>query len=469
MINRVLIRMKVVQLLYSYLLTKSDYKIDEAPVNPTRDRAYAYDVYMSLLGCILRLGGLNSEESSVRIPYNQRFAQSKLMRALAANDEIRMAMRRCGEKDFGPVLPVVYDAIISSELYKKYQRARTRDLQSDVAFWVAALNTLVLPNEDFVAAARKNPGFTMNGLEEGVRDVVRTLTEFNDNKSSLTGARNALSASLEKAYQLYHALLRLPVEIARRYELRLDEARNKYLPDEKDMNPDTRLVDGPIVELLRANASMSEYADAHPGEWDSDDVLVDHLTDKILASDIYDRYSRVAAPTLREDAEFWREVMRLVILPDDDLAEVLENKSVYWNDDLEIMGTFVVKSLRRLGDANQADKAVLPMYKDDEDGRFGPDLFNNVVEHYEEYRELIDRFIDEAQWDTERLAFMDVVIMATAIAEIVSYPSIPIPVSLNEYIEIANHYSTPKSGKFINGVLYSVITHLKNEGKLLRN
>lgn len=110
-----------------------------------------------------------------------------------------------------------------------------------------------------------------------------------------------------------------------------------------------------------------------------------------------------------------------------------------------------------------------PKYKDDEDARFGADLFVNVVEHYDEYRDLVDRYVDNQAWDSERLAFMDVVIMAAAIAEMLNYPQIPIPVTLNEYIEIANSYSTPRSGKFINGVLYSIISHLKEEGKLMRN
>ncbi len=112
---------------------------------------------------------------------------------------------------------------------------------------------------------------------------------------------------------------------------------------------------------------------------------------------------------------------------------------------------------------------MLPQYKDDEDARFGADLFVNVVENYDEYRTLVDNYVDNQAWDSERLAFMDVIIMSVAIAEMLNYPQIPIPVTLNEYIEIANSYSTPRSGKFINGVLYSIINHLKEEGRLMRD
>lgn len=475
MVNRVLIRMKVVQLLYSYLLTKSEFKINAAPVNPTRDKAFAHTVYMDLLLMLLEFGGYRTHTGAAptvadRLPSNPRFNQSKMMRALAANDDIRAAINRHNNSrtDFDKALPTIYNAVVSSDIYKKYLRARTRGLKEDVDFWSVVIRTVIEPNEVFLTAARTNPGFTLKGLEEGVRDVVETLNDFNDEKAALTSARNALDHSLNKAYQLYHALLRLPLELSRRYDLRLDEARNKYLPTDRDLNPNTYLVDSPVVALLASNPVLAEYADEHPGEWDSDDLLLDHLLDAILASDLYARYTAGAAPTMEEDATFWRGVMKTIILPDDELAETLENKSVYWNDDLDIMGTFVLKTLKRLSESPDDPKAVLPQYKDEEDSRFGPDLFINVVEHYDEYRALVEEFIDSRQWDTERLAFMDVVVMCTAIAEMLNYPQIPIPVTLNEYIEIANYYSTPKSGKFINGVLFSVISQLQNEGKLLR-
>ena len=109
---------------------------------------------------------------------------------------------------------------------------------------------------------------------------------------------------------------------------------------------------------------------------------------------------------------------------------------------------------------------LLPKYKDDEDAVFGMKLFTDAVDHREEYRGLIDRFINPEQWDSDRLAFMDIVVMMAAIAELLRFPSIPVAVTLNEYIEIANSYSTPRSGQFVNGVLYSVINYLKAEDML---
>lgn len=477
MINRVLIRMKVVQLLYSYLLTKSEFKINPAPVNPTRDRAFAHTVYVDLLLMLLELGGYRTSvkqgvTAADSLPRNPRFNQSKMMRSLVSNDDIRAIINRRGSDriDFDKALGAIYAAVTDSELYKKYLRARKRGLQEDVEFWSEIIRTVIAPSEAFVTAARSYDGFTLKGLEEGIDAVVTTLNDFNDESNSLTAARNALDHSLDKAYELYHGLLALPGELTRAYERRIEAGRNKFLPTDADLNPDTRLLHNRLVAELDADPDVAAFAEEHPGQWEGSDLLIDHLLDEILKSDIYKEYTEADETGLAEDAAFWRHVMRNIILPDTDLAETLESKSVYWNDDLDIMGTFAVKTLKRLGSDDESVRAtaILPKYKDDEDRRFGPDLFADVVEHYDDYRELIDSFIDTKQWDSERLAFMDVVIMATAIGEMLNYPQIPIPVTLNEYIEIANSYSTPKSGKFVNGVLYSVINRLKEEGRLNR-
>ena len=197
--------------------------------------------------------------------------------------------------------------------------------------------------------------------------------------------------------------------------------------------------------------------------------MLKNLLDSVIASDIYRDYmSAPTEPTFADDAELWRKLFKSVILPSDDLAEALESRSVYWNDDLDIMGTFVIKTIKRFASSDNSNADLLPKYKDSEDEVFGPNLFVSAVRNRDMCRDLIDRFINEAAWDSDRLAFMDIVIMTAAITELLDYPAIPIPVTLNEYIEIANAYSTPRSGAFINGILYSVINHLRQEGRLIK-
>ncbi|MDE6334850.1 MAG: transcription antitermination protein NusB, partial [Muribaculaceae bacterium] len=180
-------------------------------------------------------------------------------------------------------------------------------------------------------------------------------------------------------------------------------------------------------------------------------------------SDTYAEYMARPQVTWQDDCDFWRSILKNVVLPSDALAEALESKSIFWNDDVVTMGTFVLKSIRRFATDDKVQ--FLPQYKDDEDAQFGARLFTLAVENRETYREYIDRFINP-DWDPERLAFMDIVIMLAAIAEILNFPGIPLPVSLNEYIEIANDYSTHRSGPFINGILYSIADMLSQEGLL---
>ena len=158
--------------------------------------------------------------------------------------------------------------------------------------------------------------------------------------------------------------------------------------------------------------------------------------------------------------------MRKLVFIDDDFAEVLENKSVFWNDDLETIGTFVLKTIKKFEDSDY--DSLLPQFKDAEDQNYGALLFTNVVDNIEEYRNLIEQFVDKESWDMDRLAFMDVVVLMTAIAELLNVPSVPTQVTMNEYIEIAKYYSTNKSGRFVNGILIAIINHLKTTGRIVK-
>ena len=159
------------------------------------------------------------------------------------------------------------------------------------------------------------------------------------------------------------------------------------------------------------------------------------------------------------DRELWRKLYKMFIFNNDSLDQVLEDQSLYWNDDKEIVDTFVLKTIKRFEEKQGANQPLLPEFKDDEDQEFARRLFR--------YRHLISE--NTKNWDLDRVAFMDVIIMQTALAEILSFPNIPVSVSLNEYVEIAKLYSTAKSGSFINGTLDGIVNQLKKEGKLTKN
>lgn len=475
MINRVLIRIKVVQMLYSYLLTQSEFRVIQLPDRPSRDRQFAQSLYEALLLLVLELSGYNVKGRQGKplfaVP-NKYFYGSAMMRALANNQEIAVLIAR-GESvvsAFDSVAEALLSAITNSGAYRTYMRKRSRSIDDDIAFWTIAIREILEPSAEMEKAARSLEGFSLVGYHEAFSLLTATLQGYAETKRSLLDAKRDLQTSLDKAYDLYHMLLWLPVALTRLQEERLDNARNKYLPTAEDLNPNVRLLDSPLVKAIDEDSVMADWVEAHGEPWtaNADDAfMLNRMLDELLASEAYKRYLAEEEVTPEVDANFWRAAFKSVILPGDALAQNLESKSVFWNDDLDIIGTFVMKTIRTYGrDSEGGRSALLPQFKDDEDARFGAELFMYAIDNRQEYRQYINNFIDTEHWDQDRLAFMDIVVMIAALAEILNFPNVPVPVSLNEYIEIANSYSTPQSGRFINGILGGIIPALRAEGKL---
>lgn len=285
-------------------------------------------------------------------------------------------------------------------------------------------------------------------------------------ETTLKDALKQLAKSFDKSYELYNYLLLLIVELTDLQDRRLDDAKNKYLPTEEDLNPNTRFIDNRLAAMLREDKMLNDYVSENKITWKNDDVFMKLLLDKILHSEVYEKYMSDNEDSLAHDCELWKQLFKQVILPDDDFAQLLENKSVYWNDDLEIMGTFAIKTIRRFEEGEE--EPILPMYKDGDDEEFGKQLFMKSVAMKDENDALIDGFVTD-KWDVERVAFMDRIVMDVCITEVKEFLSIPTSVSLNEYIEIAKCYSTPKSGVFVNGILNAVVRDLKAKKVIVKD
>lgn len=482
MINRSLIRIKTVQILYSYLLTRSDFTLEAAPdsATATADKKFAYSVYLDLIFLLLKLSGLPLGSRNGANPVDDPvLKKNRVAKSLRSEPSVqKMLSITDGIDKFDSILPELANEIAQTQLYAEYSRKRKLQLIDDVNFWTAIFSTIIRKNKNIERILRQNDCFSHIGFDNGMNMFVRTLTSFDDAKASYKKAKNELDDSLSIAYTLYHALLYMPIAITSRHLENIQANKNKYRPSADDLNPNMRLADNLFVKALRQCEPLMEYVEKHqdadPEMWNAGELLIDRLLENIIASDIYKTYIETPAGDFATDAAFWRDIMRSIILPSDDLAETLENTSVYWNDDLAIMGTFVLKTIRRSYAASDDDDekapstngkvTILPKFMKEEDERFGAQLFEYTVENRTLYREYIDGFIDTKAWDTERLAFMDIILLMTAIAEIINFPTIPVPVTCNEYIEIANDYSTRRSGQFINGVLYSVIKMLNEQG-----
>ncbi len=218
-----------------------------------------------------------------------------------------------------------------------------------------------------------------------------------------------------------------------------------------------------MAQLMR-NTQLEEFRANQKRTWDDEGDFVKHLFERIEETKAYQEYMAKETLTYEDDRELWRKLYRTTIAQNDEIDEILEEQSLYWNDDKAIVDTFVLKTIKRFESENGAEQELMPEYKDDEDKEFARKLLRTAITNAEAYRKLMEN--NAKNWDMERFAFMDILIMQVALAEIFSFPSIPVSVSLNEYVEIAKMYSTPKSGGFINGMLDGIVNQLKSENKL---
>ena len=289
---------------------------------------------------------------------------------------------------------------------------------------------------------------------------------YQNGSKNLDSAEKELFFSLSKAYDLYNYLLMLMVALTNYAQKRVDAGKAKLAPTSEDLSPNMKFIENKFVAQLEVNKQLLEFISNQKKTWDNDQEFVKELYDKITASDLYKEYMASSDSSYEADRELWRKLYKSFVFNNDSLDQVLEDQSLYWNDDKEIVDTFVLKTIKRFEESKGASQPLLPEFKDDEDQEFARRLFRRTILNGDYYRHLISD--NTRNWDLDRVAFMDVVIMQCALAEILSFPNIPISVSLNEYVEIAKLYSTAKSGSFINGTLDGIVNKLKKEGKLTK-
>ena len=295
--------------------------------------------------------------------------------------------------------------------------------------------------------------------------VIQVIYAYYQNGGkNLEAAEKELFYSLSKAYDLYNYLLLLMIEVTQFADRRIDNRRHKLRPTYEDLNPNTRFIDNAFMAQLMQNTQLEEFRANQKRTWDDEGDFVKHLFEKIEQTKAYQEYMAKETLTYEDDRELWRKLYRSVIAQNETIDEILEEQSLYWNDDKAIVDTFVLKTIKRFEPENGAEQELMPEYKDDEDKEFARKLLRTAITGAEAYRKLMEN--NAKNWDMERFAFMDILIMQVALAEIFAFPSIPVSVSLNEYVEIAKMYSTPKSGSFINGMLDSIVNQLRSENKL---
>jgi len=282
--------------------------------------------------------------------------------------------------------------------------------------------------------------------------------------AEMRAARRNLRTSIDRAYDLYFQMLWLAVEVRRYAEGRIELGRKKHLPTPEERNPNTKFVTCELIRRIEESDAIVDHVKRQKLGWTNYPELVKEMYGVLTESTYYKEYMSGGRGDLAQDVELLRAFYSSPEVEDSELLEaVLEEQSVLWNDDLGFALVMVVKTLEKVREAQQ-DIPVLPEFKSDDDPAFADTLFTDAVGSHAGSMTLVERFAQN--WDVERISLVDGLVMTTAIAELVSFPDIPVKVTLDEYIEIAKYYSTPGSNAFINGVLDKVVETLTAEGKI---
>lgn len=298
-----------------------------------------------------------------------------------------------------------------------------------------------------------------------VKIVQLTYAYYQNGHHNMDTAEKELLFSLSKAYDLYNYLLGLIVAITQEERRRVDIATRRA-EREGTETPSQRFAFNKFATQLEENKQLNLFMEDKKMSWENDVEAVRKLCDQIERSPLYQEYMMSDAEDYETDRELWRRIYRTLIQGNEDLDAILEEKSLYWNDDKEIVDTFVLKTIKRFDPANKADQELLPEYDDTEDREYALKLFRSTILNADTYQ----RYMSETSrnWNFSRLAYMDVVLMQIAIAEMLTFPNIPISVTINEYVDLAKLYSTPTSGGYINGMLDAIARHLVDTGRLLK-
>lgn len=287
---------------------------------------------------------------------------------------------------------------------------------------------------------------------------------YKNSGKNMKAAEDEVFFSLSKAYDLYLHLLLLMPAVTHYAADRIAFNSNKLRPAHSDINPNLKFVENRFIAQLQANEQLVKFSEKTKFNWvDSSDFLR-RLFNNIEQSDIYNEYMASPESSYEQDKELWRKLYKSFIFENEELDAILEEQSLYWNDDKAIVDTFVVKTIKKFAQSEGASQKLLPEYKDLDDMEYARKLLRATIANAQEYRELMSQ--SSKNWEMSRLAFMDVVIMQTALAELLIFDDIPASVTLNEYVEIAKYYSTPKSSSFVNGVLDNIVKKLRQEGKI---
>lgn len=282
---------------------------------------------------------------------------------------------------------------------------------------------------------------------------------------NLKASEKNLVESIDKAYDLYFQMMSLIVEVAHYAESRIEINKNKKLPTYEDLNPNRRFVDNAVIHLIATSDSVNDVIARRKLTWAPYSDAVKDVYNRMVESEYYKKYMSASICTFSDDRRFVEEFFTS-LEEDEALNDVVNDMSLLWTDDYGFALYMAVRTVQNLKQSHTEVK-VLPKFKNEEDLDFAKTLFIKALVNFEDNQEIVDKY--SSNWDVERVVFMDSLILSIALAELIYFESIPVKVTLDEWIDIAKYYSSPTSSNFVNGVLDKIVNDLQQDGRIKKS
>jgi len=286
---------------------------------------------------------------------------------------------------------------------------------------------------------------------------------YSDN-DSLVHAEKELSLSLEKTYDLYHFLFSAIIAVADYAEERIETGLKKFKPTEKELNPNRKLINNKLVALIRAHKPLQQYCTERGLNWRNYPETVRTLYQNMIERPYYKNYMELETDSFEEDFRLVSNFFKHEFEDVEKVEYLIEEMSAYWNNDIGFALSSIIQTLKTFKPEQQKTAALLPMFYAKEDREFALELLRRSMMHFKDYGQMSQQFVQN--WESDRIAYIDMALIVMGIAEAVYFSNIPVKVTINEYVEISKYYSTRNSHVFVNGVLDKIIQHLLQEGKI---
>lgn len=296
--------------------------------------------------------------------------------------------------------------------------------------------------------------------------VLQSLYAFhNQENTSLDIHQKFLLNSMEKMYDLYLLMLDIMPAIKTQAENFIEASKNKHLPTEEDIKPRKNFVENKVLLMLEENIPFKKQLEKNKiNHWQLDNEYAQILFRELRQNNTYQQYLNLNNPTFQQDKDFIVYLFKEIIAPNEKLYDYLEDKQITWTDDFPIVNTAIAKLLSELKPHTPEHKWVPALYKNEDDKQYAELLLKKTVAEDEMLMNEIEG--KTPNWDRERIAELDLLFIKMALTEFLFFPSIPVKVTINEYLEIAKEYSTPKSSLFINGLLDKISKEYASDNKL---